>query len=154
MTESTKIGEGRVDGEGSEEEIKGREAGMIGEECRRVTTGSSAWPLVSSSKLSVSSPLTFGFNLLFLCFDLRLIFLIERLILWWSDHCYRRRSWISIFISSKLVQTESWNLKNCPWRSCTSCFTSSSWSSNLRKVSDHLEGSLRLGVLEPKSMSI
>ena len=44
ITESTKIGEGRVDEEGSGEEMKGREAGMTGEDCGRDTTGSSAWP--------------------------------------------------------------------------------------------------------------
>ena len=46
MVESTKIREGREDGEGSGEEMKGREVGMAGEECGRVTTGSSAWPLL------------------------------------------------------------------------------------------------------------
>ena len=44
ITESTKIREGRVDEEGSGEEMKGREAGMTGEDCGGDTTGSSAWP--------------------------------------------------------------------------------------------------------------
>ena len=66
MMESTKIGEGRVDGEGSGEVMKGREAGIAGEECGRVTTGSSAWPLLSSGILRSSSPLAFDFKLLFL----------------------------------------------------------------------------------------
>ena len=42
ITESTKIGEGRVDKEESEKEMKEREAGMTGEDCGRDTTGSSA----------------------------------------------------------------------------------------------------------------
>ena len=44
ITESTKIGKGRVDEEGSGEEKKGREVGMTGEDCGRDTMGSSAWP--------------------------------------------------------------------------------------------------------------
>ena len=44
ITESTKIGEGRVDEEGSGEEMKGRVVGRTGEDCGRDTTGSSAWP--------------------------------------------------------------------------------------------------------------
>ena len=44
IIESTKIGEGKVDEEGSGEEMKGREAGMTGEDYGRVITGSSAWP--------------------------------------------------------------------------------------------------------------
>ena len=44
ITESTKLGEGRVDEEGSGEKMKGREAERIGEDCGRDTTGSSAWP--------------------------------------------------------------------------------------------------------------
>ena len=51
MVESTKIGEGRVDGEGSEEVMKGREAGITGEECRKVTIGSLSWPLLNSGIL-------------------------------------------------------------------------------------------------------
>ena len=81
IMESTKIGEGREKGEGSGEEMKGREAGITGEECGRVTTGSSAWPLLSSGILRTSSPLAFGFKLLFLFFVLRQILLMERLIL-------------------------------------------------------------------------
>ena len=81
IMESTKIGEGRVDEEGSREEMKGREAGMTGEECGRVTTGSSAWPLLSSDILRASLLLAFGFKLLFFCLVLRLILLMERLIL-------------------------------------------------------------------------
>ena len=42
ITESTKIGKGIVDEEGSGEEMKGREAGMTGEKCGRVTMGSLA----------------------------------------------------------------------------------------------------------------
>ena len=42
ITESTKIRERRVDEEGSGEDMKGREAGMTGEDCGRDTTGSSA----------------------------------------------------------------------------------------------------------------
>ena len=81
MTESTKIGEGREKGEGSGEEMKGREAEIIREECRRVTMGSSAWPLLSSGILNASTPLAFGFNLLFLYLVFRLSLLIEQLIL-------------------------------------------------------------------------
>ena len=71
MTELTKIGEGRVDGEGSGEVMKGREAGIAGEEYGRVTTESSTWPLLSSNILRASSPLAFGFKLLFLFCVLR-----------------------------------------------------------------------------------
>ena len=44
IIESTKIGEERVDEEGSGEEMKGREAGRTGEDCGGDTMGSSAWP--------------------------------------------------------------------------------------------------------------
>ena len=81
MMESIKNVEGRIDGGGSGEVMKGREAGIVGEKCKKVTTRSSAWPLLSSGKLSASSPLAFGFNLLFLCLVLRLILLMKRLIL-------------------------------------------------------------------------
>ena len=81
IIESTKIGEGREKGEESGEEMKGREAGIAGEECGRVTTGSSRWPLLSSGILRASSPLAFGFKLLFLFLVLRLILLTEQLIL-------------------------------------------------------------------------
>ena len=81
IMESTKIGEEKINETGSGEEMKGREARIAGEECGRVTIGSSAWPLFSSDKLKVSSPLAFIFKLLFLCYVLRLIFLIEWLIL-------------------------------------------------------------------------
>ena len=81
MVESTKIGEERVDGEGSGEVMKGREAGIAGEECGRVTIGSSAWPLFSFGILRASSPLAFGFKMLFLFCVLRWILLNERLIL-------------------------------------------------------------------------
>ena len=92
MTESIKIGEGRKKGEGSGEEMKGREARIVGEECGRVTMGSSAWPLLSSGILSASTPLAFGFSLLFLFLDLRMGLLIERLILRRSDRCCCRRA--------------------------------------------------------------
>ena len=65
MVESTKIGEGRVDGEESGEVMKGRKARIAGEECEKVTTRSSAWPLLSSDILRSSSPLAFDFKLLF-----------------------------------------------------------------------------------------
>ena len=42
IVESTKIGEGREEGEGIGEEMKGREAEMLGEECRRDVTRSLA----------------------------------------------------------------------------------------------------------------
>ena len=67
IVESTKIGEEREEGEKSREEMKGREAGIAGEECKRVTAGSSAWPLLSSGMLKASSLLAFVFKLLFLC---------------------------------------------------------------------------------------
>ena len=44
ITESTKIGEERVDEAGSGKEMKGREARRTGEDCGRNITGSSAWP--------------------------------------------------------------------------------------------------------------
>ena len=81
ITESTKIGEGRVDEEGSGEEMKGREAGMTGEDCGRDTTGSSTWPWLGSGMLTSSSPLACVFNVLFLSLVFRLSLLIERLIL-------------------------------------------------------------------------
>ena len=81
ITKSTKIGERREKGEESGEKMKEREAGIAGEECGRVTIGSSAWPLLNSSILKASSPLAVGFKLLFLFFVLRLILLMERLIL-------------------------------------------------------------------------
>ena len=66
IVESTKIGEEREKGEESGEEMKGRETGIAGEECGRVTTGSSAWPLLCSGILRASSPLAFSFKLLFI----------------------------------------------------------------------------------------
>ena len=65
IVESTKIGEGREEGEGSGEEMKGREAGMVREKCGRDITRSSAWPLLIAGSLRSSSPLAFGFKLLF-----------------------------------------------------------------------------------------
>ena len=44
ITESTKIGEERVDEAGSGKEMKERDAGRTGEDSERDTTGSSAWP--------------------------------------------------------------------------------------------------------------
>ena len=61
--------------------MKGREVGITREECGRVTMGSLAWPLLSFDILSASTPLAFGFNLLFLYLDFQLSLLIERLIL-------------------------------------------------------------------------
>ena len=88
ITESTKIGEERVDEVGSGEEMKGRDAGKTGEDSEGDTTGSSAWPWLGSSMLTASSPLAcvdieLFFNLVF-----RLSFLKERLSLRWSDRCY------------------------------------------------------------------
>ena len=79
ITESTKIREGRVDEEGSGEEMKGRDAGRTGEDSGRDTVGSSACPWLSSGMLTASSPLAcvdieLFFNLIF-----RLRFLIEQL---------------------------------------------------------------------------
>ena len=59
MVESTKIGEERVDEARSGEEMKGREVRITGEECERVTTGSSAWPLHITSALNSSDLLVF-----------------------------------------------------------------------------------------------
>ena len=87
ITESTKIGEGRVDEEGSGEKMKEREAGRTGEDCGRDTTGSSAWPWLGSSILTASSPLAFIVIKLFLNLDFRLSLLIERLSLRWSNRC-------------------------------------------------------------------
>ena len=92
ITESTKIGEGRVDEEGSGEEMKEREAGRIGEDCGRGTTGSSAWPWLGFGMLTASSPLACVFNVLFLSLVFRLSLLIERLSLRWSDRCCYRRA--------------------------------------------------------------
>ena len=92
IMESTKIGEGREKGEGSGEEMKRREAEITGEECGRVTMGSSAWSLLSSGILSASASLAFGFSLLFLFLVFRLSLLIERLILRWSDCCCYQRA--------------------------------------------------------------
>ena len=79
IIESTKIREGRVDEEGSGEEMKGREAGRTGEDCGRDITGSLAWPWLSSGMLTISSPLACVFNVLFLSLVFRLSLLIERL---------------------------------------------------------------------------
>ena len=152
IVELTKIGEGREERKGSGEEMKGREVKMVGEECGWDTTGSTTWPLHNFGTLFSSDPLAFSFELLF-SFWL-LILLMEWLSLWRSDCCYLLSAWIFDFNSCKLVQTESWKLTNCPLMSCTSCYTSDSWSSNLRKESRISGGSLWLGVLEPKSMSI
>ena len=76
IIESTKIGKGRGDEEGSGEEIKGREAGMTGEDCGRVTTGSSTWPWFGSGMLKASSPLACVFNWLYLILVVRRSFLI------------------------------------------------------------------------------
>ena len=92
MTESTKIREGRVDEEGSGEEMKGREVGRTGEDCGRDTTGSSAWPWLSSYMLIASSPLTYVVIKLFLILVFHLSLLIERLILRRSDRCCCRRA--------------------------------------------------------------
>ena len=90
ITKSTKIGEGRVDEEGSGEEMKGRDVGRTGEDSGRDTAGSSAWPWLSSGMSIASSPLAcvdieLFFNLVF-----RLSFLIEWLSLRWSDRCCYR----------------------------------------------------------------
>ena len=91
MVESTKIGEGREEGEGRGEEMKGREARMVGEECRRDTMGSSAWPWIIFGMLIASSPLACIANELFLILVFCLSLLIERLILRWSNrYCCRR----------------------------------------------------------------
>ena len=87
ITESTKIGEGRVDEEGSGEEMKGREAGRTGEDCERDTTGSSAWPWFGSGMSTASSPLACVIIERFLNLVFRLSLLIERLSLRWSDRC-------------------------------------------------------------------
>ena len=81
IVESTKIKEGREERERSGEEMKGREIRITGEKCGRVKTGSSTWPGLGSGMLKVSSPLAFGFSLLFLYLNFRLSLLIERLIL-------------------------------------------------------------------------
>ena len=65
IVESTKIGEGREEGEISGEEMKGREARMVGEESGRDVTNFLAWPLLSFGILRASSSLAFGFKLLF-----------------------------------------------------------------------------------------
>ena len=44
IIESTRIGEGRGDETGRGEEMKGKDAGRIGEESGRDSIGSSAWP--------------------------------------------------------------------------------------------------------------
>ena len=46
IVESTKVREGREEREGSGEEMKEREAEMVGEECRRDITRSLTWPLL------------------------------------------------------------------------------------------------------------
>ena len=90
ITELTKIGEGRVDEEGSGEEMKGREAGRTGEDCERDTTGSSAWPWLGSGMLTTSSPLAYGDIELFFNLIFRLSFLIEQMSLRQSDCCCTR----------------------------------------------------------------
>ena len=81
MMESAKIGEGREKEEGSGEEMKGRKARIVEEECGKVTTGSSAWLLLNSGILRSSSPLACIFNWLCLFLVVRRSLLIERLIL-------------------------------------------------------------------------
>ena len=79
LIESTKIREGRVDEEGSGEEMKEREAGMRAEDCGRDTMGSSAWPWLGSSMLKASSPLACDVIELFFNLIFRLSLRIERL---------------------------------------------------------------------------
>ena len=78
IMKSTKIGEGRVDEvAGSWEEVKGKEAGRIGEESGGGSTGSSAWPWFGSGK-STASSLTCGNTELFFNLISRLSLLSEQ----------------------------------------------------------------------------
>ena len=79
ITESTKIGEGRVDEERSGEEMKERKTERTGEDYGRDTTGSSVWPWLVSGMLIASSPLAGIIIKLFLNLVFCLSLLIERL---------------------------------------------------------------------------
>ena len=85
--ESTKIGEGRVDeGAGGWKEVRGKEAGRIGEESRGGSGGSSAWPWFGFGN-STTSSLTSGNTELFFNLIFRLSLLSERPSLRQSDRC-------------------------------------------------------------------
>ena len=87
IMESTKIGEGRVDEvTGGWEEVRGKEAGRIGEECGGDSTGSAAWPWFGSDN-STASSLTCGNTELLFNLISRLSLLSERPSLRRSDHC-------------------------------------------------------------------
>ena len=90
--ESTKIGEGRVDEvAGSGEDVKGKEAGRIGEECGGGSTGSSAWPWFGSDN-STASSLTCGNTELLFNLISRLSLLRKQLSLRRSDRCCTRKA--------------------------------------------------------------
>ena len=92
IMESTKIGEESGDEKaGSWEEVKGKEAGRIWEECGGGSTGSSVWPWFSSGK-STASSLTCGNTVLFFNLISRLSLLRERLSLRRSDCCCSRKT--------------------------------------------------------------
>ena len=77
ITESTKMGEERGVETGNGEEVKGKAAGRIGEECGRDSTGSSAWPWLVSVKFTASSLMACGDIELLCNLFFRLSFLME-----------------------------------------------------------------------------
>ena len=87
ITESTKIGEERGVETGSGKEVKGKIVRRTGEECRRDSTGSFAWPWLGSGMFTASSLLACGDIELFFNLISRLSLLSERPSLRRLDRC-------------------------------------------------------------------